>query len=65
MFVDDHWLALGLIVWVTLAAADVPVGMHLCYGDYGHQHFTQPESLALQVELVNDGPVTLVLDTSW
>jgi hypothetical protein len=27
--------------------------MHLCYGDYGHQHFTQPESLALQVELVN------------
>jgi hypothetical protein len=32
---------------------DVPVGMHLCYGDYGHQHFKQPESLALQVRLVN------------
>jgi len=32
---------------------DVPVGMHLCYGDYGHQHFTQPESLELQVRLVN------------
>ncbi len=32
---------------------DVPVGMHLCYGDYGHQHFMQPESLATQVGLVN------------
>jgi hypothetical protein len=32
---------------------DVPVGMHLCYGDYGHQHFKQPESLELQVRLVN------------
>jgi hypothetical protein len=33
--------------------ADMPVGMHLCYGDYGHQHFKQPESLELQVRLVN------------
>jgi hypothetical protein len=32
---------------------DVPVGMHLCYGDYGHQHFKQPDSLDLQVRLVN------------
>ena len=32
---------------------EVPVGMHLCYGDYGHQHFKQPESLELQVRLVN------------
>jgi hypothetical protein len=27
--------------------------MHLCYGDYGHQHFKQPESLRMQVDLVN------------
>ena len=33
--------------------ADVPAGLHLCYGDYGHQHFKQPESLALQVRLLN------------
>jgi len=33
--------------------ADVPAGLHLCYGDYGHQHFTQPESLALQVRVLN------------
>jgi hypothetical protein len=25
----------------------------LCYGDYGHQHFKQPESLALQVRVLN------------
>jgi hypothetical protein len=34
--------------------ADVPAGMHLCYGDYGHQHFKQPESLGLQVRLLNE-----------
>jgi hypothetical protein len=29
------------------------VGLHLCYGDYGHQHFKQPESLALQVRVLD------------
>src|SRR5580658_2709871 len=38
---------------VDQVPADVPAGLHLCYGDYGHQHFTQPESLALQVRLLN------------
>ena len=33
--------------------AEVPAGLHLCYGDYGHQHFKQPESLALQVRVLN------------
>jgi hypothetical protein len=32
---------------------DIPVGLHLCYGDYGHQHFKQPESLGLQVRALN------------
>lgn len=32
---------------------DVPAGLHLCYGDYGHQHFKEPESLALQVRVAN------------
>ena len=31
----------------------VPVGLHLCYGDYQHQHFKQPESLDLQVRVSN------------
>ncbi|MGH3124126.1 MAG: hypothetical protein ACRDND_24330, partial [Streptosporangiaceae bacterium] len=33
--------------------AEIPAGLHLCYGDYGHQHFMQPASLALQVRVVN------------
>jgi len=38
---------------VDRVPADIPVGLHLCYGDYGHQHFKQPESLALQVSVLN------------
>lgn len=43
----------GLVRCVERVPEAAPVGMHLCYGDYGHQHFIQPESLALQVELIN------------
>jgi hypothetical protein len=38
---------------VDQVPAEIPTGLHLCYGDYGHQHFKQPESLALQVRVVN------------
>ena len=38
---------------VDQVPAAIPVGLHLCYGDYGHQHFMQPESLALQVRVLN------------
>jgi hypothetical protein len=43
----------GLVRCIDQVPPDVPAGMHLCYGDYGHQHFTQPESLALQVRVLN------------
>ena len=43
----------GLVRCVDAVPAEVPVGLHLCYGDYGHQHFKQPESLALQVRVLN------------
>jgi len=46
-------IAPGLVRCIERVPADVPVGMHLCYGDYGHQHFKQPESLQMQVDLVN------------
>jgi hypothetical protein len=46
-------IAPGLVRCIERVPSDVPVGMHLCYGDYGHQHFKQPESLQLQVDLVN------------
>jgi hypothetical protein len=43
----------GLARCVEQVPAEVPAGLHLCYGDYGHQHFKQPESLALQVRVLN------------
>ena len=43
----------GLVRCLERVPAEVPVGMHLCYGDYGHQHFKQPDSLQMQVDLVN------------
>ena len=43
----------GLVRCVDAVPAEVPVGLHLCYGDYGHQHFKQPESLSLQVRVLN------------
>ena len=46
-------IAPGLVRCIERVPADVPVGMHLCYGDYGHQHFKQPESLQMQVDLIN------------
>ena len=46
-------VAPGLIRALDQVPADVPAGMHLCYGDYGHQHFKQPESVRTQVDVVN------------
>lgn len=46
-------VAPGLVRCIERVPADVPAGMHLCYGDYGHQHFKQPESLQMQVDLIN------------
>jgi methionine synthase II (cobalamin-independent) len=43
----------GLVRCADQVPDDVPVGMHLCYGDYGHQHFKQPESLEMQVRVAN------------
>ena len=43
----------ALVRCVDRVPEDVPVGLHLCYGDYGHQHFKQPESVQMQVDLVN------------
>ena len=43
----------NLVRCVDQVPADVQAGLHLCYGDYGHQHFRQPESLELQVRVLN------------
>jgi hypothetical protein len=46
-------IAPGIIRCLERVPDDVPVGLHLCYGDYGHQHWKQPDSLQMQVDLVN------------
>jgi hypothetical protein len=55
----------ALVRCVDRVPADVPVGLHLCYGDYGHQHFKQPESVQLQVDLVNAVTAAAQRPVSW
>jgi hypothetical protein len=38
---------------LTSPAGDAERGVHLCYGDYKHRHFTVPRDLSLCVELAN------------
>jgi len=55
----------ALVRCVDRVPADVPVGLHLCYGDYGHQHFKQPDSVQLQVDLVNAVVATVHRPVNW
>jgi hypothetical protein len=57
-FTPDGAQAFDMIVaalarCIDQVPAEIPAGLHLCYGDYGHEHFKQPESLALQVRVLN------------
>ncbi len=38
---------------IARTPADATRGIHFCYGDYKHRHFTVPEDLSLCVELAN------------
>ena len=33
--------------------ADVELGFHLCYGDFGHKHFMNPTDLGVSTEIIN------------
>lgn len=44
---------------------DVPAGLHLCYGDYQHQHFKQPESLGMQVRVAEEVAEKAARTVSW
>lgn len=44
---------------------DVPVGLHLCYGDYQHRHVIEPQSLAMQVRLANGISMRLQRSLNW
>lgn len=43
-----------LIRLASKVAADVEMGFHLCYGDFGHVHFVEPEDTAMIVNLANE-----------
>jgi hypothetical protein len=58
-------IAPALVRCIDRVPADVPVGLHLCYGDYGHQHFKQPDSLRLQVDLINEVVAAARRPVSW
>jgi len=32
---------------------DVELGLHFCYGDFGHRHFIEPKNMGLMVRLAN------------
>ncbi len=50
---------------VEAVPADVPAGVHLCYGDNRHTHIVEPESLALQVEITNRVATTARRPLEW
>lgn len=43
----------SLVDCIAQVPADVPVGLHLCYGDLGHRHFLDPTSMEVQVGLLD------------
>lgn len=43
----------GALDEAIAAASGVEVGLHLCYGDYKHRHFTVPADLSLCVDMAN------------
>ena len=55
----------GLARCAGQVPGDVPVGMHLCYGDAGHQHFKDPQSLAMQVQVANSVTSAASRPVNW
>ena len=45
--------------------SNVPLGWHLCYGDYQHKHFVEPEDLGLLVDFTNDLIQSVPREVSW
>ncbi|MSP12548.1 MAG: hypothetical protein EXR62_06280 [Chloroflexi bacterium] len=45
--------------------ADVELGYHLCYGDYGHRHFKQPEDTGKLVEIANAVSAAVTRPIQW
>lgn len=44
---------------------DVQLGYHLCYGDAGHKHFTEPEDTSKLVAVANDLSARVTRPINW
>lgn len=59
----------GVIERLRQRAADIPgdveLGFHLCYGDFGHQHFMQPKDTAVAVEIANALAASVDRPINW
>jgi hypothetical protein len=50
--VDRDWIADHLVTISDAVPADVQLGYHLCFGDFGHEHVAQPTDAGRISELV-------------
>lgn len=62
---DFDWIVDRVAQCIDQVPADVPVGAHLCYGDFGHKHFQDPVSLDLQVRVMNAVTVKANRRVDW
>jgi len=60
---EDLAIAVGRCV--DHVPEEIPVGMHLCYGDFEHRHFKEPESLQTQVRFFNAVQASAKRGVSW
>ncbi len=54
--VDEQGIRERLSRIARAVPADVALGFHLCYGDFGHQHFMNPRDAEVLVRLANTLP---------
>ncbi|PIG81918.1 hypothetical protein AARAC_002239 [Aspergillus arachidicola] len=43
----------------------IPLGLYLCYGDYRHKNFVEPQDLSLVVQLVNHNTKAMDRPSGW
>jgi hypothetical protein len=58
-------VARALVALGAEVPAEVPMGYHLCYGDFGHQHFVEPRDTAVLVGLANRVAAGLSRPLNW
>jgi hypothetical protein len=64
--IDSVQACTNRVISVASSIPDtVPIGFHLCYGDYGHEHFMQPADTAVMVDLANRITTGLNRPVAW